>query len=491
MLQYIYQTLMFFRKAFSRSFTWLIFCMVILGFIGTHEMGGVTSFCRFWALETAGYNAFLHFFRVSAWSLDKVVACWWTFVLSQNETVTSNGRAVLLGDHTSVPKDGRQMPCVVTMHQHSETQSKPSYFRGHCWGAVGMLIGSMASAFCIPLSLKIHQGLVHVKEKKKKESNDTMGTRLVQMGLDFAIRHDLPCILVLDAFFPGAVVFILAQSVWSIKHKCPLLTLVIRAKKNCVAYFEADVPQIKRPGRPRMYGDKIKVSDLFDFRDLFERVECTIYGKVEVVSIAAVDLLWKPTGCLIRFVLAITRRGPIILMCNDMNQHPVGALELYCTRIRIETMFDMLKNVMGVFKYRFWTNGLPRHSRKPVNNNSLKKPTNVDQMNKTKRCFAAYERFVMTGAIALGILQLLSLKFENHIWKVYEGFMRTKSRSLPSERTVKAVMTNLLVKDFCSFATGAVMHEIQVYCFKEKKGVNFEYQRANSIHEMENSCIET
>jgi len=42
---------MFFRKAFSRSFTWLVFCMLILGFIGTHEMGGVTSFCRFWGLE--------------------------------------------------------------------------------------------------------------------------------------------------------------------------------------------------------------------------------------------------------------------------------------------------------------------------------------------------------------------------------------------------------------------------------------------------------
>ena len=185
-----------------------MFCMVILGFIGTHEMGGVTSFCRFLGLNTAGYNSFLHFFRASTWSLDKVVKFWWTFVLSQNETVVSHGRAVLLGDHTCVPKDGRQMPCVVTMHQHSETQSKPSYFRGHYWGAVGMLIGSMTSPFCIPLSLGIHQGLVHVNEKgKKEETNETMGTRIVQMGLDFAIEHDIPSILVLDAFFPWEVDF--------------------------------------------------------------------------------------------------------------------------------------------------------------------------------------------------------------------------------------------------------------------------------------------
>ena len=203
MLKYIYQSLMFFRKAFPRSFTWLMFCMVVLGFIGTHEMTGVTSFCRFWSLDSAGYNAFIHFFRVSGWSLNKVIELWSGFILSQNETVKSDGRVVLLGDHTNAAKDGRQMPCVVTMHQDSETQSKPSYFRGHNWGAIGMLIGSISCAFCIPLSLGIHQGLAHVNaEIKAEESKETPGTRIVQMALNFAIRHDLPGILILDAFFP-------------------------------------------------------------------------------------------------------------------------------------------------------------------------------------------------------------------------------------------------------------------------------------------------
>jgi hypothetical protein len=205
MLKYIYQTLILFKKAFSRKTTWIIFCMVVLGFIGSPEMSGVTSFCRFWGLNTAGYHAFLHFFRVSTWSLDKVMECWWSFVLSQNETVESHGRAVLLGDHTNVPKDGRRMPCVVTMHQHSETQSKPSYFRGHCVGAIGMLIGSITAPFCIPLSLGIHQGLVHVNEKMKEQNSETLGIRIVQMGLDFAIKNNLKCILTLDAFFPWEV----------------------------------------------------------------------------------------------------------------------------------------------------------------------------------------------------------------------------------------------------------------------------------------------
>ena len=53
----------------------------------------------------------------------------------------------------------------------------------------------------------------------------------------------------------------------------------------------------------------------------------------------------------------------------------------------------------------------------------------------------------MPGAIALGLLQLISLKFEQSVWSYYAGFLRTKSRDLPSERTVKSVMEVLVKKN--------------------------------------------
>ena len=37
----------------------------------------------------------------------------------------------------------------------------------------------------------------------------------------------------------------------------------------------------------------------------------------------------------------------------------------------------------------------------------------IDQKRKVGRCFDAYERFVMIGSIALGLLQLISLKYQN------------------------------------------------------------------------------
>jgi hypothetical protein len=269
-------------------------------------------------------------------------------------------------------------------------------------------------------------------------------------------------------FSPGAAVFRLADSLWSIKHKCPQLTLIVKAKKNCVAYFQAETPQGQRgPGRPAVYGEKVKLLELFDHLHLFSTHRCPVYGKIEDISIVALDLLWKPTGSLIRFVLAITSRGPTVLMCSDLTQNPISAIELYCARVRIETLFDMLKNVMGVFRYRFWTKRLARHSRRPVKNRKLKKPTQKN-IATIKRCHRAYERFVMTGAIALGLLQLISLKFEQSVWRHYAGFLRTKSRELPSERTVKSVMGRLLSRDLISLAPGAVMREIIQRSHKKK-----------------------
>ncbi len=121
MIRYFSNALCFFRPVFSRYSPWLLFCMVIIGFIGADEMIGVTSICRFWGLGCNGYHTLLHFFRSGAWSLTMITSQWHTFVLSQQVAVMTEGRAVLAGDHTYVPKDGRRMPGVVTLHQDSET----------------------------------------------------------------------------------------------------------------------------------------------------------------------------------------------------------------------------------------------------------------------------------------------------------------------------------------------------------------------------------
>ena len=188
---------------------------------------------------------------------------------------------------------------------------------------------------------------------------------------------------------------------------------------------------------------------------------------MEEISFMTINLLWKPTGRLIRFVLAITNRGPIVLMCSDLNQDPLIALQLYCTRTRIEIMFDMLKNLICAFSYHFWSKLMPRHSRKPKSNKNLKQPSENALAN-VNLCWNAYERFVILAAIALGLLQLIAVKYSNNIWNYFDTYLRTRSRQLPSERTVKYVMARLLIRNFFISAPVAIMQEIRQHYFKRK-----------------------
>jgi len=63
----------------------------------------------------------------------------------------------------------------------------------------------------------------------------------------------------------------------------------------------------------------------------------------------------------------------------------------------------------------------------------------------------------MLGCIAVGLLQLVALKFPDQVWDGFSLFLRTRSRALPSERTVKAVLGQELVRNFRDVASLATM----------------------------------
>ena len=103
MLVYIYESLRGFRKVFSHHSSWLVFSVLVLGFIGSSEIAGVSSFCRFWHLEVTGCHSMLRFFRSYNWSLLGLQEQWSHWVLAQEGTIVIGQRVVLLGGHTQVP----------------------------------------------------------------------------------------------------------------------------------------------------------------------------------------------------------------------------------------------------------------------------------------------------------------------------------------------------------------------------------------------------
>jgi hypothetical protein len=462
MLGYVYHGLEHFQNAFSRHRSWLLFSAVVLSFLGAPEMIGVTSMCRFWQVDECGYHSLLHFFRSKAYGYGELLALWQRYVLRQQVAVELDGRCVLLGDHTHVVKDGGRMPGVVSLRETSETQHRPSYFRGQCWGAVGLVVGSLAACFCLPLELRIHQGFRHLGQDPSapQASGLSLAERVVQMALAFAIGYDCPALLVLDAFFSTAGVFALARSVYSIALKQPYLTILVKAKKSYVAYFPAAPKPPHRPGPQARYGEKVHLIECFDHPQLFQTVSCRVYGNLEAVQLMSVQLLWKPLGDWLLFIFAVTSRGPIVLMSSDLTLSPITAIELYCVRTRIEIMFDVLKNLIGAFRFRFWTKKLPRHPRRPTANRHLKAPS-PEHLPQVQACWQAYEIFVLCAAIAQGLLQLIALQFSSVVWQHHILYLRTQSRPLPSEKTVRQVLAPLMVKQLINLPQNSIIQKIQ------------------------------
>jgi len=92
------------------------------------------------------------FFRSKAYCYEALLNAWKKWVVRQGNAFEVSGRKILLGDHTAAVKDGRRMPGVVSMHESSETQSKPDYFRGQCWGADRLIDRLIIGLFLLPFT---------------------------------------------------------------------------------------------------------------------------------------------------------------------------------------------------------------------------------------------------------------------------------------------------------------------------------------------------
>jgi hypothetical protein len=265
----------------------------------------------------------------------------------------------------------------------------------------------------------------------------------------------------LDAFFSVAGVFRLAQSVYSIALKQPYLVILTRAKKNDVAYFPAALKPAGRPGPQPCYGEKVHLMEVFDHPQGFDEVECCVYGQRERVRLMSVSLLWKPLGDALLFIFAITSRGPLVLMCSDLRLSPITALELYCVRTRIEILFAVLKQLLGAFCFHFWTAHLPRHARRPTSNRALNAPATEHQAA-VATCWHAYEVFVLCALIAQGLLQLIALRFGPKVWQQHHLYLRTRSRDLPSEKTVRQVLATLVLKQLLDLPPNSLIAQIRI-----------------------------
>ena len=271
------------------------------------------------------------------------------------------------------------------------------------------------------------------------------------MAMIFTQTINQNAYLVLDAFFATGTTFLAVEHL--LKDKIQIIHILTRAKKNVVAYEEPRPKKKRSPGRPRIYGTKLKLFKLFDsWSPKFEEAEAEVYhnGR-ETVRYLTLDLLWKPTKGLLRFFLIETSRGRIILMTSDLNLEPLAALQLYCRRVTIETLFDTLKNLMGGMAYHFWSRYLKPSSRRPFKNKKGKPEQFSSKPEKTQNTLVAIEKFVNLQLLAVGLIQLLACKFPGQIWSRSRCWLRTFTSEIPSEFVTRTTLAAMLGNNLFGF----------------------------------------
>jgi hypothetical protein len=365
---------------------------------------------------------------------------WIRLVLTLFSPVTAGPYLVCVADGVKIPKEGRKMPAVKSLHNESPNNSKPQYFMGHSFQALSLLVqGLPGHVAAIPLVSRIHEGLVFSNRDQR-----TLLDKLASLFLAVAPSVDQPLLLVADAYYASRKII---QPLLLQQHH-----LLTRVRKNTTAFHPAPKPSQPRRGRPKLYGRKVRLATLFRDPDRFTHAPSPVYGEKNVrLAYRSLDLLWRPVGHLVRFVLVIhPTRGKIILMNTNTTLDPLTIIRLYGYRFKIELGFKQAIHTLGAYAYRFWMQDMDPIA-KPSGNQYLHHQDHAYR-DAVRRKLAAYHRHVQLGCIAQGLLQHLAINFRVEVWDAFRSWMRTMKEDLtPSEAVVAESLRSSLV-DFLLIA---------------------------------------
>lgn len=421
-----------FRSCFSREASFHWFVVIVCGFIVRLDHLGISSFTRWLFMEPALYTSMVHFFRATSWRLEPLLEHWVTTVLRFYPLVEFNGRSLLIGDGTKACKEATKMPAVKSLHQDSENNGKPEFIRGHHFGVVGVLAGHAKKTLCLPLEARLHEGISNIQRSRSETPPATPVSLMAWLLVEKAKQIGRPCYAVLDAYFAVKTSFLIFARVLNESGQC-WVHLITRAKTNYVAYWRAS----EQDHDPSSKWEKVHLMDVFDLAGTFHECQLNIAGRTKLIKYTFLDMLWKPVKERLRFVFIVDGTGRYILMCSDLTLHPEVIIEIYAHRWKIEVMFMALKHLIGGFCYRFWTKHFPRLER----GQTLKDvELTQTQLTRCVEAVCAIERFVNLAAIALGLLQYLSLTKPTEALCRYQGWLRTASSETPSEAVVQSVL---------------------------------------------------
>ncbi len=460
-----------FRPCFSRKAAFRWFVVAVVGFMLRSDQLGVTSIIRDLSLAPGGYESLINFFRSDAWDAGDVRNKWYHVLLKFAPLLKIKGRVILAGDGVKQSKEGYRMPGVKKLVQESEDSSKPQYIFGHMFGAVGVLVGTLDRHFCLPLKINIQDGL---KAASAWDGSDVSPKNHIVQIIENAFEASRVLgrsLLLLDRYFLTTSALARLDELNSAYGKelgdgygAPAhVSIIARVKAGYVAYTK---PAPKAPGtkgRRPLKGDPVKLSNLLNDDSRYRSANALIYGEYKKVSYFYADLLWgRKLYRELRFVFVKYDGKRCIFACTDLTADPIRIAELYGFRFNIERFFREFKQQVGGFCYHFWTKHMPRlnHFAKRKDRDPLAHVSDEHDQERILKAIKATEGFVLFASIAMGILQMMSLKCTDGTMKKTR-YLRTPSKNGDSEATVMSYLRRNIFLMFLKYPDSFVTQFIR------------------------------
>jgi hypothetical protein len=440
-MESIQNTLLQFRNCFSREVPHEWFIISVLAMMVRQENHGMTDFIRLFDLEPNQYENLVHFFKSDAWILQKISDKWTELVFKSPNISRITGMAILIMDGVKKSKEGRKMVGEKKLHQESENSGKGEFIHGHMFGGLGALLGN----FCVPLSLRLHDGVDTIMEWIEDEERRGSHVQLMirQTFEALLASGESAAIALGDRYFLSVTALkeiLLLESTYNKK-----LHFVTKAKRSGVAYTEPPKRVKGKRGRPRIKGERVKLRDIFQskFKEGSTEIQTSLmnlYGEKKMVKYYFQDLLWGQKHYQkLRFVWVEHEGRQEILVSTDLSMAPQTIIKLYACRFKVEPMFRNLKQEIGAFDYHFWTDAMPKldYFKKKGTPDPLKGIEDEKIKGRIIKSLESTEMFTMCGCIALGLLQMKSLELvgEVDVRKMrYQRTYRTEHATLPTIR---------------------------------------------------------